>query len=188
MRQTILAWQLGPGTRWVLLPTCLFLSLLSIPICWSQDAEKSSGSDGGKYLSGKAVNSPGPHAAGTLPDLSKPEKLAAWLGLPVREIGFEGVQQSRLEPLASHLPQAVNAPLDRELVAQSLRQLFGTGLFRTLDADVSQKDDGVKLIFKGAPSTFIGVVTVSGAKGATMNAQLMAVSRLNAGSRFSERR
>src|SRR5579859_1379787 len=75
-------------------------------------------------------------------DDAKPDKLSGWLGLPVREIAFEGLQQDRLKPLSDHLPQAIGEPLDREKVAQSLRQLFATGLFETIEASASREGDG----------------------------------------------
>lgn len=120
--------------------------------------------------------------------LLEPDRLAGWIGLPVHEISFEGIQADRLKNLEGHLPQELNAPLDREKIAQSLRQLYGTGLFETIEADAVQDGNGVKLVFKGSPRVFIGVVTVTGAKGATMNAQLAAASRLTPGTRFSETR
>lgn len=121
-------------------------------------------------------------------DSLEPDRLAGWLGLPVREIVFQGIEPERIRTIQDQLPQKVGAPLDREKVAQSLRQLYASGLFENISADASQTGDGVKLAFNGSPREFIGVVTVSGAKGATMNAQLVAASRLNPGTRFSESR
>ena len=106
----------------------------------------------------------------------------------MREIAFEGVAAGRLQQLAGHLPQEKDAPLDRESVARSLRELFASGLFDTIEADVSHQGDGVRLLFKGTPQEFIGTVEVTGAKGATINAQLEAAGRLNAGTRFSQTR
>jgi outer membrane protein insertion porin family len=116
------------------------------------------------------------------------DRLTGWLGRPVREITFRGVPPERLQSLQGNLAQEKGAPLDRDKIAQSLRQLFATGLFENIEADASQDGDGVKLVFSSSPREFIGVVTVTGAKGATMNAQLVAASRLNPGTRFSENR
>ncbi|WP_109484490.1 outer membrane protein assembly factor [Occallatibacter savannae] len=118
----------------------------------------------------------------------EPDRLAAWLGRPVREITFQGVASERLKQVQDHLPQQIGTPLDREKIAASLRQLYATGLFETIEATASEQGDGVRLVFTGSPRAFIGVVTVTGAKGATMNAQLVAASRLNPGTRFSENR
>jgi outer membrane protein insertion porin family len=144
-----------------------------------------------------ALTSASPALTSANPNVSKPplpgeslepDRLAGWLGRPVREIAFQGIAPERLKKLQDHLAQEVGSPLDREKIAQSLRQLYATGLFETIQAKASQQSDGVKLVFDGSPREFIGVVTVNGAKGATMNAQLVAASRLNPGTRFSETR
>jgi outer membrane protein assembly complex protein YaeT len=111
---------------------------------------------------------------------------ARWEGRPVRRITFEGVAPDRLAPLPGHLPQAEGAPLREEDIRSSLRQLFATGLFESIQADASSLDDGVALNFRGAPRTFIGTVTVDGAKGATINAQLQRASQLSPGTRYTD--
>jgi len=107
---------------------------------------------------------------------SLPEPLTgsvpAWEGLPVRRISFEGVPADRLGSIAGHLPQAVGAPLTSENLKLSLRQLYATGLYDTVQVEGMREADGVALVFKGAPRTFIGTIGVDGAIGATMNTQL----------------
>jgi outer membrane protein insertion porin family len=156
--------QLGSRTTRELLPGCLVL-LLAI----------------GTFCRGQSV-------AAARTDGNEPPALAKWQGLPVREISFEGVSADRLQPLSGHLPQEVGAPLDRWKVAQSLRALFATGLFDGVQANVTRQTDGVTLVFQGNPREFIGTVNVNGAKGATVNAQLQAASRLTAGTRFTQTR
>ncbi len=114
--------------------------------------------------------------------------VAHWQGLTVRRIAVEGIATDRLATVSDHLAQAVGAPLTRENVAQSLHQLFATGLFENIQADGVRQDDGISLVFKGTPREFIGTVTVDGAKGATMNTQLQRAGRLNAGTRFTSER
>jgi outer membrane protein assembly complex protein YaeT len=113
------------------------------------------------------------------------DSLTAWTGIPVRQISFEGVATDRLSPLAGHLAQAEGAPLDPENVRRSLRQLFATGLFETIEVAGSRLPDGVSLVFKGTPRTFIGTVTVDGAKGSTLNTQLQRAGQLSPGARFT---
>ena len=108
-----------------------------------------------------------------------------WQGLPVRQIAFEGVPAKRLAPLAGHLAQAEGQPLSREELRESLRQLFATGLYETVEVEGSRTADGVELVFLGRPSTFIGRVSVYGAKGATLNVQLERASQLAAGTQFT---
>ena len=111
--------------------------------------------------------------------------LAQWTGLPVRRISFVGVAEGRLAPLPGHLAQAEGAPLSPEDVKKSLRQLFSTGLFETIQVEGLRQQDGVALVFRGEPRAFIGTVSVDGAKGATMNTQLERASQLAPGTRFT---
>jgi outer membrane protein insertion porin family len=113
------------------------------------------------------------------------DALAKWQGLPVHSIVFAGVSPGRLASLEGHLAQHTGAPLDGEKVAASLRQVYATGLFDSAEVRGERSGDGVALVFGGVPRMFIGVVTVDGAKGATMNTQLQRASRLNAGTRFT---
>jgi outer membrane protein assembly complex protein YaeT len=114
------------------------------------------------------------------------ESLVQWRSLPVRQISFEGVSADRLSPLAGHLAQAEGKPLDAEDLRRSLRQLFATGLFETIQVEATRLEDGVALVFRGTPRTFIGTVSVDGAKGATLNTQLQRASQLAAGTRFTQ--
>ncbi|MDR3774712.1 MAG: POTRA domain-containing protein [Terracidiphilus sp.] len=104
----------------------------------------------------------------------------------MRRISFAGVDPSRLEPLPGHLAQALDTPLNADDLRKSLRQIFATGLYETIDAAASPLDDGVALLFEGTPRTFIGTVSVEGAKGATINTQLTRSSQLAAGTRFTQ--
>jgi outer membrane protein assembly complex protein YaeT len=105
--------------------------------------------------------------------------------LPVRRISFEGVSLDRLVPLPGHLTQAVGAPLNREELKKSLRQLFATGLFETIAVEGERTGDGVVLVFRGTPRTFIGAVNVDGAKSVTVNTQLERASQLAPGARYT---
>jgi outer membrane protein insertion porin family len=156
--------QLGSRTMRELLPGCLVFLLAMGTLCRGQAAGSISSAD------------------------NEPAALAKWQGLPVHEISFEGVSADRLQPLPGHLPQEVGAPLDREKVAESLRTIFATGLFDGIEARITRQSDGLNLVFQGKPREFIGTVNVDGAKGATINAQLQAASRLTAGTRFTQTR
>jgi outer membrane protein assembly complex protein YaeT len=120
------------------------------------------------------------------PPAQAPASVLAWQGLPVRRIAFEGVSAGQLEPLAGHLPQAQGAPLTEDNLKRSLRQLYATGLYDTIEARGSRQADGVALVFAGTPRTFIGTVGVDGATGATMNMQLQRASQLEAGTRLTQ--
>ncbi|HEU5457473.1 MAG TPA: POTRA domain-containing protein, partial [Terracidiphilus sp.] len=108
-----------------------------------------------------------------------------FLGLTVTGIQIQGVALDRLVPLPGHLAQAVGQPLTAANLAESIRQLYSTGLFDTVEATSQRTAGGIDLIFQGKPRTFIGTVVVGGAKGATINAQLQRAADLNPGTRFT---
>jgi outer membrane protein assembly complex protein YaeT len=129
-------------------------------------------------LDSSALDSP------AFPSVSDP--VTQFAGLTVRQITFDGVAAERLTSLRNHLPQTEGSPLSREAVASSLRQLFETGLFDSIEVLAQSSGEGVELIFRGVPRSFIGMVSVAGAKGATVNTQLERAARLNTGTRFTE--
>ncbi|WP_058189627.1 outer membrane protein assembly factor [Terracidiphilus gabretensis] len=122
---------------------------------------------------------------------SQPFNTAAWqkfAGLPLRRIAIEGVTEERLSSLHLQLAQTVGEPLSPDKVSASLRLLYATGLFDSIEAAAEREGGGVVLIFRGAARAFIGRITVEGAKGATINTQLERTGRLNPGTRYSEAR
>lgn len=112
--------------------------------------------------------------------------LSQWAKLPVVRVSFEGVAAERLVSIPERLPQKAGEPLDAKKVAESLRMLFATGLFDSVEALGEREGAGVALIYRGTPRMFIGTVTVDGARGATVNTQLERASRLNPGTRFTQ--
>ncbi|MGD0682920.1 MAG: POTRA domain-containing protein, partial [Terracidiphilus sp.] len=113
------------------------------------------------------------------------DSFAQWEGLPVHRISFAGVSADRLIPLPGHLDQAEGAPLSGDNLKKSLRRLYATGLFETIAVEGVREQDGVTLIFRGTPRTFIGTVSVEGGKSATVNTQLERASQLAPGARFT---
>jgi outer membrane protein insertion porin family len=113
-------------------------------------------------------------------------EITLWQGLPVHKIAFEGISVGRLSPIPEQLAQQPGKPLNADDIRESLRQLFASGLFESIEVAGAREGDGVDLIFRGVPRNFIGTVWVDGAKGATMNAQLERASQLNAGTRFTD--
>lgn len=117
-----------------------------------------------------------------------PGEPGEWQGRTVRNILFSGEAGPRLDYLQGGLPQKVGTPLDPDQVSASLRKVYATGLLDTAEVLAQADGDGVDLIFRGEPRTFIGRVSVYGAKGGTVNTQLERGSRLNAGTRFDKAR
>ena len=180
MRKATPTRQLGSRTIGDLLPGYLFLLLVMMPFCRAQSVDLVPAANSGIQVTRSGINPHGSSSAAVQNDDDEPAALAKWQGLPVREISFQGVSADRLQPLPAHLPQEMGAPLDREKVAESLRALFASGLFTGIEAHVTRQGDGVNLVFQGTPREFIGTINVDGAKGATINAQLVAASRLTA--------
>ena len=107
-----------------------------------------------------------------------PDPLAQWEGLPVRGILIGGgVYLLRPVPMPRYL--------NRKDLNRSLRSLFATGLFETIEVAGERDGDGVFLRFLGTPRTFIGAVSVDGAKGVAVNTQLERASQLAPGTRYT---
>lgn len=151
---------------------------------WCQAPAAAPASSEADPLAGNAQGATSPEPS--KPPVQTPNSVLQWEGLPVRSIAFEGVPADQLQPLANHLPQAEGAPLTKENLRSSLRQLYATGLYDTIAARGTRLADGVALVFAGNPRTFIGSVGVDGATGATMNMQLQRASQLETGTRLTQ--
>ncbi len=135
------------------------------------------GISGGKAF-GRAAES-GAAAAGAAEELH-------WEGLAIRRISFAGVPADRLKPLDQRLEDAVGTALSADFLKTSLRQLYATGLYDTVEVEGAPEGDGVALTFTGKPRMFIGTVSVDGAKGATANTQLERASQLAPGTPLTD--
>ncbi|HVN93821.1 MAG TPA: POTRA domain-containing protein [Terracidiphilus sp.] len=121
-----------------------------------------------------------------LPNPSDADPTLAFEGLPIVSITFEGVSADRLAPIPGHLPLEVGSTLTAENEKKSLREIYASGLYDTLEVEATRQGAGVALLFTGTPRTFIGTVGVDGAEGATMNTQLQRASQLEAGTRLTQ--
>ena len=113
------------------------------------------------------------------------QQLLMWEGKPVLRIEFEGVRAARLASLTGQLAQQPGSPLKPESVRSTLRRLYTTGLYDTISVGGALEGNGVVLTFRGKPRTFIGIVSITGAKGANTNSLLERISRLTPGTRFT---
>ncbi|HZP03686.1 MAG TPA: POTRA domain-containing protein [Terracidiphilus sp.] len=126
--------------------------------------------------------------SGATPVLGEPETdaLLRWTGLPVRRISFEGIPADRLRTITDRLEIAEGKPLEPTALKNSLRLIFSTGLYDDVEIRGEREGDGVAVTFTGRPRTFIGVVSVYGAIGPTMNTQLTRASQLEPGTRLTQ--
>ena len=91
-----------------------------------------------------------------------------------------------LAPLQSKLPLQAGQPLDTEKVRDSLRSLFATGLYRTIDVRGVANASGVDVVFVGTKKMFIGRISIDGVNNDNLLAQLNGSTKLNPGTVYTE--
>lgn len=112
--------------------------------------------------------------------------LLDWAGLEVVSITFDGVSADLLKPLPSQLAQQPGAPLDPRKIRESLRSLYATGLYQTIEVAGVRAADSVTIVFTGVPRLFVGRVNVEGVKDDRLDAVLDSATQLQAGTPYSE--
>ncbi|MGB8535285.1 MAG: POTRA domain-containing protein [Acidobacteriaceae bacterium] len=114
--------------------------------------------------------------------------LLDWAGLQVVSISFDGVNANLLTPLPSQLAQQPGSPLDPRKIRESLRSLYATGLYQTIEVAGVRAGDSVTIVFSGVPRLFVGRVNVEGVKDDRLDAALDSATQLQAGTPFSDTR
>jgi outer membrane protein assembly factor BamA len=109
-----------------------------------------------------------------------------WAGLQVVRISYEGVREDLLKPLPTQLAQQADTPLDPDKVRESLRSLYATGLYRTIEVLGVRAGNDVSIIFSGTPRLFLGRVNVEGVKDDRLDAVLDSATQLQSGTAYSE--
>jgi outer membrane protein insertion porin family len=117
-----------------------------------------------------------------------PAALAAWSGLQVSSIDFQGVVASQLQPLQAQLAQQPGQPLDPLKLRSSLRRLYATGLYSTIEVSGERSGDSVALIFQGQPELFIGLVSIDGVPSESFSSLLEGATNLSPGTPYSDAR
>ena len=114
--------------------------------------------------------------------------LSRYEGRVVRQIDFRGIAGTDTNMLRGLLPIRENEPLTREEVQQSLRTLYATGLFATLEVQADTVSDGIALTYVGKENHFNGQIRVLGLKdnGSPRPSDLINSTRLDLGELFSE--
>ncbi len=119
-------------------------------------------------------------SGGTTPGLSR------YAGQTVTSVSFTGVDPSMLEPLQSRLPLQKGDKLDTQKVRESLRTLYATGLYQTIEVLAVPGPDGIRVLFSGAKKYFVGRVTIDGVNNDNLLAQLNGSTKLNPGTVYTE--
>ena len=135
-----------------------------------------------------------PQAAEPEPSQSAPVSPAAvpgieaFAGSRVEDVRFEGVTPAMLNPLPGQLELQPGQTLDATKVRASLRRLYASGLYQSLDVEGMRSPNGVVVIFHGEPRLFLGRTELFGVKNDQLRTQLVASERLQPGTRYSERK
>ena len=117
--------------------------------------------------------------------------LNKYQGKTVAAIDFRGATGQNATNLLGLLAQHVGDPLDHDQLRSSIKSLYATGRFATLNVEAEPAPpDQVKLIFVVTENYFNGVVTVDGTprKGNPKPHQLVAATQLDLGDVFTEDR
>ncbi len=117
---------------------------------------------------------------GSTPEFSR------FAGKTVTGISFDGVENSMLAPLQEKLPLQAGRPLNTDDVRDSLRTLYATGLYRTIEVLAVPNENGVEIIFSGTKKMFIGRVSIDGVSNDSLSAQLNGSTKLNPGTVYTE--
>ena len=138
-----------------------------------------------------AASAAGPAAAAVAADEPVPQASATdtasvwqWAGRLVTRISFEGVTFEGEDTLPQELPQQAGQPLDPEKVRQSVRRLFATGRYRSIEVRGVQEGNGVALVYVGPPRYYVGEVEVLGTKTDLLASLLERASKLDPGAVF----
>ena len=112
--------------------------------------------------------------------------LAAWKGLRVDEVEFEGVKFGANDPLPGMLAQQAGEVLDPAKVTASVRRLFASGRYRNIRVEGEREGTGMRLYYVGVPRYFVGRVTIAGVKDERLTSLLEYATKLQPGTDFSE--
>jgi len=113
--------------------------------------------------------------------------LSHYEGKIVRQIDFRGIAGTNPAMLRGLITVEVNQPLDRDPLQQSLKTLYATGRFATLNVEADTVPNGIALTFVAVENYFNGQVRVEGLTSAVPRpSDLVNASRLDLGEQFSE--
>lgn len=137
---------------------------------------------------GQSALDPSQAPASENPPVHDISALSRYEGKTVRQINFRGVVGSNPVMLRGLLTVRENTPLDKDQLQQSLRTLYATGRFASLDAEADAVSGGIALTFVAKENYFNGQLRVQGLTEKTppRASDLINSSRLDLGELFSE--
>jgi outer membrane protein insertion porin family len=115
------------------------------------------------------------------PPDTKAQDVARFEGQPVAEIRVVADGGEIISQNPGDLPQRAGEPYDSETVRGSLRQLYATGDYANVTAEVTQTPSGLRLEFLVTRNLFISVVRIEGLKEPPNESTAYAALRLKVG-------
>jgi outer membrane protein insertion porin family len=115
------------------------------------------------------------------------DAFARYSGYRIRNVSFQNAQRADQNELLELLPTQAGTLLDRNVVRSSIQQLYASGRFRTISAEVTPYPDrSLDLIYVVDEKLFIGSIVVYGAPRPPTANQLVNASKLQLGQDFDE--
>jgi len=143
------------------------------------------------HTQGEAAGSPAPSSQtsnGEQPTANQTgSAFSRYSGYRIRSVAFRNAQRINQDELLKSVAVQPDQVLDRTLVRGSIQQLFATGRFRTITAEVNPYlDRSLDLIFGVDEKLFVGSIIVYGAPRPPTANQLVNASKLQLGQEFDE--
>jgi len=115
------------------------------------------------------------------------DRMAAYQGLVVSAIHWPGVaSEADQKRWAALISQKENRPLDRDLIRQSIHELYATGRFADIRVEAERAPDGKMLLsIITSPNYFVGEVRVEGASNRPTPGQIVNSAKLPLGELFT---
>ena len=107
-------------------------------------------------------------------------------GRTVLEVRLESDAHLKIVTFQQQIVQKTGEPLERPKVAETLRNLYRTGRFRTLRVDAESRGNGVVLVLVGEATFYLGSVTVDKAPKALSPRALESAAGLRVGEPLSD--
>ena len=112
--------------------------------------------------------------------------ILSYQGLPVREVRLAGVLSDAESKVWSQVAQAQGEALDRGKIRQTIKNLYNTGRYTDVAAEVERTSDGgVRLTFAFQPNFFIGAVDVIGAPDRPTASQIANTTKFQLGEQLT---
>jgi outer membrane protein assembly complex protein YaeT len=114
--------------------------------------------------------------------------LSRYEGQVVRQIDFRGITGTKPQMLLGLMSVRENEPLERSQLQQTIKTLYATGRFATLDVEAASLPSGIALTYIAKENYFNGHISVVGLeKNTRVRAnELVNATRLDLGGLFSE--